>query len=60
MLKFKVFYKRGLGAPIVIEAENEAAAINAGLAEYRRNYGFVENVHPWPASKIVDKVVLAD
>ena len=56
MNQFKVFYKRGLGAPITVEAANAEEATKMGLAEFRRTNGTCEMVDFRPAEQIVEKV----
>ena len=56
-MKYTVYYKNGLHSTIAVEAKDEKEAINKGLAEYRRNYGFYNMLSDWPAEKVVDKAV---
>ena len=56
-MEFTVYYKNGLHRTIVVEAKDEKEAINNGLVEYRRNYGFYNMLSDWPAEKVVDKAV---
>lgn len=57
---YRATYKNGLHKAYTFEAVDEKDAVITALAEYRRNYGFVETVHEWPAEKIIEKIELVD
>lgn len=57
---YRVYLKRGLGGPFEFEAKSKAEAARMGLAEFRRNYGFVETVDLEPMSKRIEKVELIE
>jgi hypothetical protein len=50
---YKVTFKRGLGTPIEVEAENEIEAKKKGLAYYRKN---LTSMSFWEIDQVVDKV----
>ena len=50
-------HKKFFKTASVVEAKDEKEAINDGLVEYRRNYGFYNMLSDWPAEKVVDKAV---
>lgn len=56
MDKFKVTYKRGLGAPAIVEADSIEAAEKAGLAEFRRVNGTGELLDFRPASQVIEAI----
>ena len=57
-MRYRVYLKRGLGGPFEFEAKSKDEAAKMGLAEFRRNYGFVETVDLTPISERIDKVEL--
>lgn len=56
MKQWIVTYAKGLKSQVKVEAEDEAAARIAGLAEYRRTYGGSEIISVAPISKVVESV----
>ena len=55
---YRITYKHGLHSPYLAEAYNIDDAKKIGLAEYRRNTGFVETVSMWTIDQVIDTVEL--